>query len=386
MLVECAIEQAVPAPPSRPRTSFIKRILLGTAVAALFLGGLEWGARLIFGPTTPVPVYSGHKVAGQWLEARGDSVYVVSQASEMASTVFPTAPRSPRIAVLGGSSVHGGSHLDASAEFPGLIEQATGITTLNLGKPANDSHDVVQILEELLAWPLDAVVVYTGHNDFGNLFFNDRFGNLTQGMQAHLQAFLERFQLFNVLKRTLQPEAQGKQNITANANETDMDLTAIGTERRTAALRYYEINIQRMVWLTRRAGVPLILVTPVGNVGAPPAEKSCIFEPCAMKLHEQAILQLNSDRAQSLKLLRHARDVDPIPLRAPSAAVEAVRALEGDAGVTVVDAVALLPSDHSYEAPSRHLFLDPVHFSPAGHHAMASLLSPIVTEVVHSDD
>ena len=376
----------MPAPPSRPRTSFIRRLLLGTAVAAFLLGSLEWGTRLTFGPTTPVPVYSGPKAAERWLEAKGNSVYVVSQASEMANTVFPTEPRAPRIAVLGGSSVHGGSHLDANAEFPGLIEQATGITTLNLGKPALDSHDVVQILEELLAWPLDAAVVYTGHNDFGNLFFNDRFGSLTQGLQARTQAFLERFQLFNVLKRNLQSEAQGKQNITANTNETDTDLTTIGTERRTAALRYYEINLQRMVWLTRRAGVPLILVTPVGNVGAPPTEKSCIFEPCAMKLHNDAILQLNSDRAEALKLLRQARDVDPIPLRAPRAAVEAVRALDGDSGVTVVDAVALLPTDPRYEAPSRRLFLDPVHFSPEGHRAMASLLAPIVTEVVYSDD
>jgi lysophospholipase L1-like esterase len=332
-----------------------------------------------------VPVFSGHQVVGKWLEARGDSVHVVSESSEMVIRVFPTQPQSPRIAVLGGSSVHGGSHLKASAEFPGLIEQATRITTLNLGKPANDSHDVVKILEELLAWPLDAAVVYTGHNDFGNLFFNDRFGGLSQGRQAHAQAFLERFQLFNVLKRSLQPEVQGAQNIDANPNETDENLAAIGTSQRAAALRYYAINLQRMAWLTRRAGVPLILVTPVGNVGAAPTSASCIFVPCAGKLHQEAMFQLNSDREQALKLLRHARDVDPIPLRAPRAAVEAVRAFGGEPGVTVVDAVALLPTDPRYQAPSKHLFADPVHFSAEGHRAMAALLSPIVAEVVHSD-
>jgi len=375
----------VPASPSRPRTSFSKRLLLGTAVAALLLGGLEWGARLKFGPTSPVPVYSGSEIAGQWLEAKGDTVHVVSQASEMANWVFPTQPQDPRIAVLGGSSVHGGSHLKATSEFPGLIERATGITTLNLGKPANDSHDVVKILEELLAWPLDAAVVYTGHNDFGNLFFNDRFGDLSQGLQARAQAFLEHFQVFNVLKRNLQPEVHGTQNINANANETDKNLAAIGAVQRAAALRYYAINLQRMAWLTRRAGVPLILVTPVGNVGAPPVSESCVFEPCAQELHNEAMFQMDSDRDQALELLRHARDVDPIPLRAPRSAVEAVRALSGDPGVTVVDAVALLPTDHNYEAPARRLFVDPVHFSPEGHRAMASLLAPIVTEVVLND-
>ncbi len=354
-------------------------------LAALLLAGLELGTRAFLGPTAPVPVYSGSQVSGQWLEAREDTVHVISQASEMVDIQFPAQPTAPRIAVLGGSSVHGGSHLNASEEFPGLIQKSTGIRTLNLGKPANDSHDVVKILEELLKWPMTAVVVYTGHNDFGNLFFNDRFGTVQQGRQARLQASLERFQLFNVLKRTLKPEVNGSQNVLADPLRSDTDLLAIGTERRTTALRYYKLNLERMAWLCERADVPLILVTPVGNIYAPPVSRDCVFEPCAAQLHQEAAALLDADRARALSLLEQARNVDPIPLRAPSPAVDAVRAMGAHPGVTVIDAVASLPVDRRVDAPARWLFKDPVHFSAAGHIEMAHLIAPIVRGVINSE-
>jgi len=354
-------------------------------LAGLLLAGLELGTRAFLGPTAPVPVYSGSEVSDRWLEAKGDTVHVISQASEMVDVQFPTQPTAPRVAVLGGSSVHGGSHLNANDEFPGLIQKSTGIRTLNLGKPANDSHDVVKILEDLLKWPMAGVVVYTGHNDFGNLFFNDRFGTVQQGRQARLQATLERFQLFNVLKRTLKPEVNGTQNVLADPSQSDTNLLAIGTERRTTALRYYQINLERMAWLCQRADVPLILVTPVGNINAPPVSRDCVFEPCAAQLHQEAVALFGTDRTRALSLLSQARDVDPIPLRAPTPAVDAVRAMGAHPGVTVVDAVAKLPGDERVDAPARWLFKDPVHFSAEGHLEMANLIAPIVREVLNSE-
>ena len=73
-----------------------------------------------------------------------------------------------------------------------------------------------------------------------------------------------------------------------------------------------------------------------------------------------------------------------LALRAPSAAQEAMRQIAEDEGAVFVDAEKLLPQESNVPIPNRDLFKDGVHFTSAGHAAMAQLLAPYVYEVLNS--
>ena len=74
--------------------------------------------------------------------------------------------------------------------------------------------------------------------------------------------------------------------------------------------------------------------------------------------------------------MRRARDHDGIPMRAPAVAVEAIRRVASEEGASLIDAEQLLPRHQGLNIPADELFHDHVHFSAAGHAAMADLIAP----------
>ena len=127
--------------------------------------------------------------------------------------------------------------------------------------------------------------------------------------------------------------------------------------------------------MSRKADVPVVLITPVSALNRPPAALRCMGEgPCAMTLWRAA--REETDPAAAEALMRRARDHDGIPMRAPALAVEAIRRVASEEGVVLIDAEQLLPRHKGLNTPADELFYDHVHFSAAGHAAMAELIAP----------
>ena len=354
------------------RSSLLK-LLSGVAVALVMLGGAEALLRVLLGPPPPpVVVVSGLEAHETLFTVDAGEVTVYYQRRDPLPP-WPAAVEHRRMAVIGGSSVHERSAgVKPEDQFPALIERATGIDTLNLGSPALDSHDLVRIVEELLAFQIDTLIVYTGHNDFGNTYFNKRYGNVSAGLSARAQAGMERFQLFCQLRRVLVPHEQsaaGPSTLRGHAH-------AISRTQWWTALRYLESNLRRIVWMGQQANVEVLLVTPVSALARPPAAQHCPEEgPCSMELWRSARALYASDPARAEALMRQARDHDPIPMRAPSHAADAVRRVAAEEGARLIDAERELPRHSVLAAPTEELFYDHVHFTAEGHAAMADVIA-----------
>ena len=366
--------------PRPPRLPLWKRALYSLVVVTALLGTTEAGLRLLFGPPPPpTVVYNAYRQHTSWfLEAGGEVRAAFVDLDPPAP--FPAQTDQKRCAVLGGSSVHGGSpDIASTGEFPALIAAQVGFPVVNLGAPGLDSFDHRAMLAELLRYPWSCLILYGGHNDFGNTYFQSRYGSLSSGLQARARAGLERFQLFAQLHRLLSPPEQSGERRGGMPTSTE---GLIDETRWWAALRYLEANTRSMLWMAKQTGVPVLVVSPVSDLQQSPGQRFCTGPDCAVDLYNQASRVYSSNPTEAAALLRRARDLDRLPLRAPSAAQAALKRAAEEAGAIWVDAEARLPQDSALPVPARSLFRDAVHFTTEGHAAMAKLLAPEVKQMV----
>lgn len=368
--------------PEEPRSSLSrsKKLLFGLAFSAILIVVTEGAFRLLLGPPPPpVRVFNALSEHDTWLVEEGGQVRT-SYIEIQPPAPFPAQYEGKRCAVHGGSSVHAGTpSLAATDEFPGLLARNLGIPVVNLGSPGLDTFDHLAVTEEMVRYPWSCLVLYAGHNDFGNAFFQARYGDLMSGVGARVRAGLEHFQVYVQLHRLLAPveglprELMGR----GGPNQNMIDDT-----RWWAALRYIESNTRRMVWLARQHGIVPILVSPVSDVFEPPGQRDCSGPDCAYEVYQQAVAARSKDPASAAALFRRARDLDRVALRAPTAAQEAFRRVAEEDGAIFVDAETLLPQEQGLNLPAEQLFVDGVHFSEEGHRAMSRILVPIIQREV----
>lgn len=351
------------------------RLVAGVLVALVLLVGLELSLRSSLGPPPPpVRVFSALSEHERYLVADGDRLLTPYIDTDPPAVSLPGS--GPRCAVLGGSSVHGGSPVRASAEFPALLGRALGIDVVNLASPGLDSFDMVRIVEDMVRWKWSCIVLYGPHNDFGNAVFQSRFGTPLGAAGAHANAFLSRFQLYAQLGR-LVVGASGQ----ARRKDTT---TAVGEgslqgPRHAAALDYLVANHRRMLWLAKQAGIRAIVVSPVAEITGTPSV-DCNSGECAGSVYREAQRLADVDPVRAAALLRRARDIDPVALRAPTEAGERLRATAEAEGAVYAEVEPLLPQHATLPVPAPDLFVDPVHFSAKGHRAMAVALEPFVAK------
>jgi len=336
--------------------------------------------RLVLGPPPPpVKVYAGLQQVSTWFTVHEGRVTATYDDPNPVPGFSATG--SGRVAFVGGSSVHGGlGDLPLQSEFPARVGRLTAAKALNLGQPGLDSHDLARLVEELLAFELDGVVLYTGHNDFGNAYFLARYGDVSGGVQARLFELLEGFQLFVQLRRGVTGWEGGRGKVLGVEEVTG--LAALGPEQVAVTLRYLEANLRRIAWLCDQAEVPLAMVVPVSDVTRPPLANGCDDAACAEDLYREGNELRGRDPSAAAGLLRRARDLDAVPLRAPTAAQQLVRDVAVEVGAVLVDAESELPRASDFDGVKPRLFGDPVHLSGFGHKALGELLAPVVSEWV----
>lgn len=340
----------------------LRKAALGLLVAFAILGGVELALRASKGPPPPpVEVYS--EALGRW-----DSYLSCDQWSCKPNWLHPPKQiakesKKPRVVIVGGSSVRGGTPgLPPEGEFSSILQQRLpAAEVVNLGKPGFDSHDLLALVDELGQIQVDVLVVYTGHNDFGNTYFKQRYSDWSGGARARTRAFLGRFQLYTALRERLGTVAIDGEAVAGNS----MHGPQVDAGRKGAAQEHLLQNLERIAWISGQRGTTLALVPPVSAVTMPPIGT----DEAASALHARAQEATGDD---AVELYRAARDADSVPLRCLTPAVDAMYGIEG---AHIVDAEALLPRHEGLDLPARSLFIDPVHLSRSGHEAVAELLA-----------
>ncbi len=360
-----------------------RRLLAGSGVALCLLAGTEIALRIGLGPPpAAIRVFAALGERDHFLTVDDSTVSLAYGWGERSAV--PRTTDAPRVMVLGGSSVHGGTPgLMLPREFPGQAAAQLGIDVLNLGQPGFDSHDLVRIVDELSPVDVSALVVYTGHNDFGNTHFEGRYGTLSSALVARLHGVLSRLQLFAQVSRIVRPMTGSNRRSRSGMAPQPGEVRHLNDARRTLTLQGLSANLERIVYLAGKRGVAVVLVTPVSRL-AVPEQVPCPPEIVCPSDDAETVAELAArDPAAAVDLLRSLRDTDPMGLQAPTAAQQLVRDIAGRyAHVALLDAEALLPRDEFLPMPNPALFIDPVHFSPDGHAEMGTLLAQTLSAML----
>lgn len=331
--------------------------------------------RLVLGPPPPATrVYAALGDQERYFETDGELLRPAYGAEPPAP--FPQSAPWPRFAVMGGSSVHGGTPgAGLDREFPGRAARMLGVEGLNLGSPGLDSHDLARMVAELDGVELDALVLYTGHNDFGNTHFEGRYGTVSSALVARGRSLLGRLQLYAQLTRlVLGPSGELRRSRGGMAPQAG-SMLPLNPARVELALAGLVANLERILWLAEAQGWPVVLMVPVSQLTLPPDRQGCDRPGCPADLLREADQVADTDPERAQHLLQLARDADPMGIRAPTAAESAIRALGDRPGVTLVDCFVALPRDRRFPVPARELFIDPVHLSLRGHSQVGALLA-----------
>jgi lysophospholipase L1-like esterase len=329
-------------------------------------------------PAAPILVHSGQAKPASWFTEVNGHISNTYQHDFIGG--FHLKKHRKRVAVLGGSVVHGGSvNMTSDHEFPALLGKKLHIDSLNLGNPALDSHDLVLILSELRKYHMDAWIVLVGHNDAGNTYFFQRYTGMPGAVLGPLQRFAEQFQLYRQL--TLR-----KGLPKANGGEPDPSRQFAGPKVYRDQLiwsdHYFELNLRRMVWLAKRASTPLVLVVPPRSLSRAPVGDCIDNEECATTLWDEGSSLMKTDPVKAKDILQRASDADTIPLRLSSRSQAAIRRQAKHEHVSLVDSSILLPQDADVAIPNGLLFQDHVHLNVKGHKEMASIIAPVLSAVL----
>jgi lysophospholipase L1-like esterase len=342
-------------------------------------------------------------------------------------------PETFRVFCLGGSTVQGRPYsvetsfttwlkLNLRAARPGADYEV-----VNCGGVSYATYRLVPIMRELLAYEPDLFIIYTGHNEF----LEDRtYRRLKRTPRALIRLHQMMLKLrsyylahqFLSRRRAQRTDADGSsKTVLPTEVQAKLDFRD-GLESyhrdqmwRQGTIEHFRRNLETMVWMSRDAGVPVILVNPVSNLKDCPPFKS-EFRTDLSERQMQRVLELREragklgwadaygkvrflEQAAALdnrnagllyligKCYEHigrsteaknwfvlAKEEDVCPLRILESMHDAILDVAARYDVPLVDVKALIEERTEDRIPGDEWLLDHVHPSVAGHQLIADLL------------
>ncbi|MCH8149945.1 MAG: SGNH/GDSL hydrolase family protein, partial [Planctomycetes bacterium] len=241
-----------------------------------------------------------------------------------------------RIFCLGGSTVQG-RPLAIETSFTTWLEIALAEAdprrrweVVNCGGVSYASYRLAPILEEVLLYKPDLIVLYTGHNEF----LEDRTYRSLKEQSAAMRGVLEqvsRLRTFTLLREVglrLVGDASGEtpgRPILKTEVEALLDYRG-GLEMyhrddawRRDVVQHFRYNLRRMVAMAHDAGAPVVLVNPVCNLRDSPPFKAQHRDGLTpeerrrwSELWSSAEQHYASDMQKAAALLRRAVEIDPL--------------------------------------------------------------------------
>ena len=349
-------------------------------------------------------------------------------------------PNGFRAFCLGGSTVLGHPFQPDTA-FPKWLEvELSGrdpgrdFEMVNCGGMSYASYRLVPILEEVLGYDPDLIVVMTGHNEF----LEDRTYREIKERSA-VQTWLED-RAYSLHTVTLARRLVGALGGTKKASKSDVDQRTVlkpvvdarldhGTGYASyqrdpawsdAVLKHYRHNLSRMVDLCRASDVPLVFVNPGTNLrDCPPfksehgagvddeakarwsaaldaASAADVVDPQKALLSYERAVVIDGDHAELVyrmarcldrlgrieaarPLFLRAKDLDVCPLRILEPMNEILLDVIRTSETPSVDARALLERISPDGIPGSNCYVDHVHPGVRGHQIIAEALAERLT-------
>ena len=357
-----------------------REILFAVVAVTASLSTLEFAARLaeIPFPTRAVDYALGFDPGSRLFTTspRDTSLRVTNPAkvTTFCRQAFRAAkpPRTLRLAAVGGSSVF---HLQP--EFANLAERLgqeladryDRVEILNGGGRAYGTHRLVAVLAELLEYDVDAVLLYSGHNEFEEV----EQLQLADADGAGLQRLLARSALVRRLRdwilyvrvevlrwqhnrRILEGPAPTTWAVHARAWRYDFTLADVA-ER----MESYRRNLTLMLDLCRRAGVPIVIGTVPSDLFKP------YLPEAAWREYQQVGKLYRSGRmAEGAYLGRKILRETPGRHQSSDLENEIIRSLAAEHGIPLADVERAVVAREPHGVPGETLFRDHCHLNDAG--------------------
>jgi lysophospholipase L1-like esterase len=340
-------------------------------------------------------------------------------------------PASRRIFVLGGSTVQGSPYSIQTSFATWLrlklqaASPATQFEVVNCGGISYASYRVAKILDQVLGHQPDAIVIYTGHNEFLEDREYEQIRELSRVRQWITRAAAQwrtASWLQDQLRRSDRPRSLLPSEVDARLDHHDgMGKYVRDGDWRTGVEQHFSQTLQRMIVTTRRAGVPLVLCVPARELvdtapfkivpppSLPPQESAALQaaeavfqdleQPTEQRLAAaQTALAIDPEHAGAHyvagRLYRERGDADPArkhlvaaadfdvcPLRATTPIIRAVIELAQSYDVPLVHTPELLDQRdwRGIRLPDGiadpEYFVDHVHPTIGGHQAIAAAIA-----------
>ena len=312
------------------------------------------------------------------------------------TTWFPAtkAPGTLRLFVQGESSAAGfpyGRFASPGAMLQQRLQRSypdRNVEVINTGMAAVTSYVLLDFADEIIAQQPDAVIIYTGHNEYlGIGGVGSTFASAHSPALARFVLRLRRLHLYRGLERALASLGQDGEPL-ARAEGTLMSKVArersipFDSPLYQRGIDQFEGNLDRMLAKYRAAGVPVYIGTLASNLrDQPPFASGTAGEPggSAAELYEQARqLDARGERDAARDAYVAARDHDVLRFRAPEAFNDTIRTVAGRNDAIVVDAQAALAAAARDGIIGNDLMLEHVHPNVEGYFVLAtSFYGPI---------
>ncbi len=295
-------------------------------------------------------------------------------------------PRTLRLAAVGGSSVfHLQPEFATLAERLGqeLADRYDRVEILNGGGRAYGTHRLVAVLAELLEYDVDAVLLYSGHNEFEEV----EQLQLADADGADLQRLLARSALVRRLRDWILQVRVGvlrwehnrrilaglePTTVAAHARAWRYDFTLADVAER---MESYRRNLTLMLDLCRRAGVLSVIGTVPSNLIKP------YLPEAAWREYQQVARLYRSGRmAEGADLGRKILRETPGRHQSSDLENEIIRSLAAAHGIPLADVERAVVAREPHGVPGETLFRDHCHLNDAGNRIWRETLEQILLE------
>lgn len=290
--------------------------------------------------------------------------------SEETNFVMPKPAGTVRIFLIGESAAKGypqPRNLAMSSFLRAMLEDLwpdRTVEVINMGTTAVASFPLVYMMQEVVRYEPDLVILYVGNNEFFGAYGTASI-NAAGTMPTWALPLMRAVRGLAVVQaldaivhrgadedRTLMEQMVGQSVIPAES------------PLREAAARNLEAHVGAMIDIAQGAGVPVLVCTTASNEsGLAPLGEG---DAAAARFEDAKRLAAAGDRAGAREAFLDARDLDTMPWRPTRATEQAIRDAAAARGAPLCDIASLFRDTSADGATGWELLDDHVHLSVEG--------------------
>ena len=293
-----------------------------------------------------------------------------------------------RIVVLGESTVQGFPY-EANLAFPRILQRRLqdiflerNVEVVNLGMTAVTSYTLLDFADEVIEQKPDAVLIYTGHNEYYGAL---GVGSMENGAIPHwlkrLHLKLVHFKTYQLLQKSvasisrfISPVAENDPKATLMERIVAKNLIPYNSKMYADGLTQFSDNMTALLEKLKEARVPVIISDLVSNVGDMPPFRSMASAtyPRADSVYSDARrLEAGLSFEKSKEEYLRAKDLDVIRFRASEDLNRLIADIADSLHIYRVSIKALFESNSPHGIVGDNLMIDHLHPNIDGYFLMA---------------